>query len=122
MAVSFDTQFRNEAIAALSALYEGGTVDILDAGAAVLVTLTVPASAFAAAANGSASLASSIQATIAASGAAASYRATTAAGGIETGSVTATGGGGDMTLDDVNLVANGTCTITSWTNTYPTGA
>jgi hypothetical protein len=35
------------------------------------------------------------------------------------GSVTATGGGGDMTLDTVNIVAAGTVTVTAFTLTAP---
>lgn len=36
------------------------------------------------------------------------------------GSITATGGGGDMTLDDIAVVAGGTIAITSWTISHPT--
>lgn len=35
------------------------------------------------------------------------------------GSITATGGGGDMTLDSVSIVAGGTIAVTSWTVTAP---
>lgn len=37
------------------------------------------------------------------------------------GSITATGGGGDMILDDVNIVADGTISVSSWTVNMPTG-
>lgn len=37
------------------------------------------------------------------------------------GSVTATGGGGDMQLDSVAIVAGGTISVSSWTITQPTG-
>lgn len=36
------------------------------------------------------------------------------------GSVTATGGGGDMTFDTVAFVAGGTVALTSWTVSHPT--
>ena len=36
------------------------------------------------------------------------------------GSITATGGGGDMTLDTVSIVAGGTIAITSWTVSHLT--
>jgi hypothetical protein len=36
------------------------------------------------------------------------------------GSVTATGGGGDLTLDSVSIVAGGTIAMTSWTISHPT--
>lgn len=38
------------------------------------------------------------------------------------GAITATGGGGEMELDDTNIVAGGTITVTSWTVSMPTGA
>jgi hypothetical protein len=37
------------------------------------------------------------------------------------GSITANGGGGDMTLDNINIVAGGTINVTSWTVTMPAG-
>lgn len=36
------------------------------------------------------------------------------------GSITATGGGGDMTLDSVSVVAGGVIALTSWTISHPT--
>jgi hypothetical protein len=36
------------------------------------------------------------------------------------GSVTATGGGGDLTLDSVSIVAGGVIAISSWTVSHPT--
>ena len=43
-----------------------------------------------------------------------------AATAIIDGSITATGGGGDMTLDTVSIVAGGTIAISSWTVSHPT--
>jgi hypothetical protein len=37
------------------------------------------------------------------------------------GSITVTGGGGDMTLDNINIVAGGAINVTSWTATMPAG-
>jgi hypothetical protein len=37
------------------------------------------------------------------------------------GSITGTGGGGDMTLDNTSIVAGGTINLTSWTISMPTG-
>lgn len=56
-----------------------------------------------------------------ASGAAGWFRAydSTGAAHID-GTVTATGGGGDMTLDDVNVIAGGVIALTSWTVSHPT--
>lgn len=36
------------------------------------------------------------------------------------GSITATGGGGDLTLDSTSIVAGGTIAMTSWTISHPT--
>lgn len=38
---------------------------------------------------------------------------------FDDGSVTGEGGGGDMELDDVNIVAGGTIAVSSWTVTVP---
>jgi hypothetical protein len=38
---------------------------------------------------------------------------------IEEGTVTATGGGGDLTLDNTSITSGQTVTITSWTRTMP---
>lgn len=38
------------------------------------------------------------------------------------GSVTVTGGGGDMEINDENIIAGGTIDVTSWTITMPSGA
>ena len=49
------------------------------------------------------------------------YRITNAAGTVchEQGTVTATGGGGDLTVDNVNVVAGQSVLITSWSKTAP---
>lgn len=36
------------------------------------------------------------------------------------GSITATGGGGDMTLDSTSIVAGGTIAVTAWSVSHPT--
>lgn len=43
-----------------------------------------------------------------------------AATAIIDGSVTATGGGGDLTLDSVSIIAGGTIAMTAWTVSHPT--
>lgn len=58
-----------------------------------------------------------------ASGTAGWFRGYDSAGtAVIDGSITGTGGGGDMELDDVNIVAGGTIAISSWTVSMPTGA
>lgn len=56
-----------------------------------------------------------------ATGTAGWFRAYTSGGtGVIDGSITATGGGGDLTLDSVSIVAGGVIAITSWTVSHPT--
>lgn len=56
-----------------------------------------------------------------ASGTAGWFRAYTSAGvGVIDGNITATGGGGDLTLDTTSIVAGGTIAMTSWTVSHPT--
>jgi hypothetical protein len=51
-------------------------------------------------------------------GTAAHYRLTNGSD-IEEGTVTATGGGGDLTLDSTSITSGQVVTITSWTRTMP---
>jgi hypothetical protein len=56
-----------------------------------------------------------------ATGTAGWFRAYDSAGtAIIDGSVTATGGGGDLTLDSTSIIAGGTIAMTSWTISMPT--
>lgn len=56
-----------------------------------------------------------------ASGTAGWFRGYDSAGtAIIDGSITATGGGGDMTLDTVAIVAGGTIAVSAWTISHPT--
>lgn len=58
-----------------------------------------------------------------ASGTAGWFRGYDSAGtAIIDGSITGTGGGGDMELDNTSIVAGGTIAISSWTVSLPTGA
>lgn len=57
-----------------------------------------------------------------ASGNAGWFRVKDSAGNaIADGTITATGGGGDMTLDNIAIVAGGVISITAWTATQPAG-
>lgn len=89
----------------------------------LLATLTLSDPAFGAAVSGVAT-ASAITSDAAAdaTGTAGWFRAyTSAAGAVIDGSVTATGGGGDLQLNSVSIVLGGTVSITSWTVTMPAG-
>jgi hypothetical protein len=85
----------------------------------VLATITLPASPWAAAASGSKAKQNAWSDSSADNtGTAAHYRLTgTTTTNIEEGSVTATGGGGDMTLDNTSIAAAQVVTISTFTRT-----
>lgn len=131
MATRISTAARNAAASAIGALLNGGTIEIRTgsqpatpgtaATGTVLGTLTLSATAFGAASTGVITANtitgdSSADATGTA-GWFRGYDSSTAA--VIDGSVTATGGGGDMTLDSTSIVAGGTISMTSWTITMP---
>lgn len=89
----------------------------------VLATLTLPSDWMAAASSGSKAKSGTWQDTSAdAAGTAAHYRLYASDGTTchQQGTVTVSGGGGDLTLDDVTIEAGQTVTITSWTWTAQT--
>ena len=84
----------------------------------VLATMTLPSDWMAAASAGAKALAGSWQdASADATGTAAHFRIKAGATCHIQGSVTATGGGGDMTLDSVSIAASQQVTITAFTLT-----
>ncbi len=123
---------------ALVALLNSGTLEIRTgsqpatvataASGTLLGTLTLSATAFGAATTASPSVATANAITsdtsADATGTAGWFRAYRSAGNGSTatidGSITATGGGGDMTLDSVSVVAAGTIAVTAWTISMPT--
>lgn len=135
MATRISTAARNAAADAI--------VDLLDAGAGagyvevrtgsqpatpntaatgtLLATLPLSDPAFGAASNGTATAAAITSDTAAdATGTAAWFRAYDSAGNaVIDGSVTATGGGGDMTLSSTSIVTGGVVNVTGWTVTMP---
>jgi hypothetical protein len=137
MATRIATSARNAAADAV--------VDLLDAGAGagyieirtgaqpatpntaasgtLLATLPLSDPAFGSAASGTATASAITSDTSAdATGTAGWFRGYDSTGAaVIDGSVTATGGGGDMTLDSTSIVAGGTVAVTSWTITMPVG-
>lgn len=86
----------------------------------VLATMTLPSDWLSAASGGSKSLLGTWQdASADAAGTAAHYRIYDSTGTTchEQGTVTATGGGGDLTLDNTSIAAGQQVTITSYTRT-----
>jgi hypothetical protein len=129
MAFQFSTAARNAALDAIEVASGASPVLTIrtgpapvDCGAAdagtVLATVTCPADWLAAAAGGSKALLGSWQDTSAdAAGTAGHFRVKQGAVCHIQGSITATGGGGDMTLDNLSIAAGQQVTITSFTLT-----
>lgn len=102
-------EIRSGAVPANCAAADAGTV---------LATITLPADWMSAASAGSKALLGSwVDAAADAAGTAAHYRIKQGATCHEQGTVTATGGGGDLTLDNTNIAAGQQVQITSWTRT-----
>lgn len=133
MALQFSTGVRNALLDAIET--EGGTSAVLkirtgsapancgtaDSGT-VLATINCPSDWMAAASSGSKAKSGTWQDTSAdATGTAAHFRLYKSDGTtcIMQGTVTATGGGGDLTLDDITITAGQQVTITSFTLTAP---
>lgn len=84
----------------------------------LLATITLPASPWAAASSGAIALAGTWSVAASGTGTAASFRIYDGSSNCHVqGNVTATGGGGDMTLDNTSLNSGQTVTVTSFTIT-----
>lgn len=103
-------QIRSGAAPANCAAADSGTL---------LAEITCPSDWMGAASGGTKALAGSWTVAASAAGTAGHYRLKDSAGTTchEQGSITATGGGGDMTLDNTNIAAGQTVTITAKTLT-----
>lgn len=139
MATRTATLFAKTGLDAATALLNGGSVEIRTgaqpdtvataATGTLLGTLTLNATAFGAATTASPSVATANAITgdssADATGTAGWFRAYRSAANGSTaiidGSITASGGGGDMIINNVNVVAGGTIAIDSWTVSQPTG-
>lgn len=136
MATRISAAVRSAMVAAVTALIDGGpaaaTIQIRSgaqpasvataASGTLLATVTVADPAFAAPVNGVATANAIPASTVSATGSAGWFRVLDSAGvAILDGSITISGGGGDMTMATVSLVATGTLNITSWTITQPAG-
>ncbi|MCA3174941.1 MAG: hypothetical protein ING36_05250 [Burkholderiales bacterium] len=129
MPFQFSTAARNASIDAIETTIgtaptleiRSGTVPASCAAAdsgTVLATMTLPTDWLAAASNGSKTLLGTWQDTSAdATGTAGHFRIKVGATCHIQGTVTATGGGGDMTLDNISIASAQQVTITSFTLT-----
>jgi hypothetical protein len=130
MAITLETAARNAAADAVTALVDAGTppgdVCIRDASNNILCTIEFLTEAFGAATSGvctadcDPALTSVGLAAAGAGTAATNFIVRNAAGTtIWSGTVTATGGGGDMTLDNVSIAEDQVVNITGFTFTMP---
>jgi hypothetical protein len=89
------------------------------ASGTLLAEITLPSDWAAAASAGSKAMSGTWQVNAVAAGTAAHYRLVDSAGTTchEQGTVTATGGGGDLTLDNTSIASGQQVTITTWTKT-----
>lgn len=136
MATRLATAARNSASSAIAGLLDAGsgpgTIQVRTgsqpatpntaASGTLLLTFTLADPAFGAASNGTVTAAAIAAATGAADGTAGWFRALDSTGAaVLDGSVTATGGGGDMTLNTVTVSVGLTVTISGWTISMPSG-
>jgi hypothetical protein len=102
---------------------DGGSPGLLKirASTTVLCTITLANPAFGNAASGVAAMSGLPKSgTAAASGTADNFQVTDSSGNvIFSGSVTATGGGGDLTLDNTSIASGQTVTVTAGSYTAP---
>ena len=129
MALQFSVAVRNARLDAIETQIGTSAVLKIRTGAApancaaaatgtVLATMTLPSDWMAAAASGSKALSGTWQdASADAAGTAGHFRINAGATCHIQGTVTATGGGGDMTLDNVSIAAAQQVTITAFTLT-----
>lgn len=132
MALSLNISLRNLLANAFGAHFDSGFLRVYDGTAPadadtaigaqnLLAEVTLPVDSFAAAATGAVAKNGTWEDNdINLSGTAAWFRlADSLTGEVLQGTVTATGGGGDMTVDDVAFVAGGVFTVTGFTVTMP---
>ncbi len=131
MAIQFSVAVRNARLEAIESTVGVSAKVLIYTGAqpancataasgTLLATFTLASDWSANAASGSKSLSNTpISTTGAATGTAGYYRFTDNAGTTchEQGSITATGGGGDLTVDNTSIASGQTINITAWTKT-----
>lgn len=120
MAVTLETAARNAAANAVTELVNGGSIQFQTSADAAVATLPLSATAFAPAANGTATANAITSDTNAAGGTITKARFRTSGGAtVWTVSVTETGGGGDITLSSTTIGAGDTVAVSSYTHTQP---
>lgn len=120
MSLTHTTATRNTLSDAIDTLVNAagaGTIAIYDSGDVSLASIALSTTAFGASASGTITLAGVPLSNTAAATGTASYFRINENGGTEIlrGSVTVTGGGGDIVLDSVSITSGQTVTITGFT-------
>jgi hypothetical protein len=124
VAITLNTTLKNTLLDGLDTTFNSGTLTIYTgtppgagnaATGTVLVTITLPADAFAPASGGTKVNLGTWQDLSADASGTAGYFRMVGGSNILEGTVTATGGGGDLTLDNVAIVATQQVTVTSFT-------
>lgn len=112
----YDTEFPASSLVEIRTGAPAGAENA--AGGSLLASITTPATPWAAASTGSKAKNGTWQATAGATGTAGHYRLKNAGDTRrEEGTATATGGGGDMTLDNVSVANGQVVTVTTFTRT-----
>lgn len=120
MAITLQTNARNAAASAVGTLLNGGTIVFQTAASATAATVTFNATAFGAPATGTITANAITADTNVVGGTITKFEArNSSAAVVFTGTVTATGGGGDITLSSVTLAAGEKLEVTSFTYTQP---
>lgn len=127
MPITLNTTLKNSLLDGIDAVFNSGTL-VIYTGAApgagnaatgtTLVTITLAADSFAAASSGSKAKSGTWSATATGTGTAGYFRLiNSGATQILEGTVTATGGGGDITLDNTSISTGQTVTISTFSLT-----
>ena len=113
--MNFTNKIRNEMVDAGSALADGGTLEIQE-GSTTLVTINLGSDAFPTASSGEATSQNDLIATASTSGTADSYEVYTSGSVLLwSGTVTQTGNGGDLQLDNTSISSDQEVEITTLT-------
>jgi lipopolysaccharide export system protein LptA len=124
MAVTHGTPTRNALVSAVAtAIGAGGKLKLRTSANAVLATIALSSTPLATPSGGAASLSGlplSVAASAPGSLTGGNFVVTDSSDvTIFTGSITVTGGGGDLTVDNVTVTSGQTCTVTGGTYTAP---
>lgn len=124
MPITLNTTLKNSLLDGIDTVFNSGTLVIYGsaptgansaAPASVLATITLPADAFTAAASGSKAKLGTWSATASGTGTAAAFRIlNSGATQVLEGTVTVTGGGGDLTLDSISITSGQTVTVSTF--------